>query len=781
MSPISKASRFLKPSSRSSWLESVINFILPLSFLLLPTFFFNLSWQGSSLDRLFFLVILTIIGLAAWLGKILSTGIVTWHWRKLDWLSLGALMAASVATFWSPAWRSSLFGGYGQPMRSLVFFWVLFFLYLLVVNNWSAKCRQWSWLAILISFSFITLYSTCQLFGLYVIPFDFTRVISFNPIGSLSNLAVFLGAALPFFLLAIGRSEYFCGRSCSHQGRLAWDIWLGLSALAAVVALVGLGSFTIWPVVIVGLLVVLVFGLGRLIKLTTVQLASTVSLLALSFILLVIGNFGGLKINLPSEVSLSKSFSWQIAKNSLAHRPILGSGLASFSSAFSSFKGADFNAASLWNLDFDLPSGWLTESLVVVGGLGSLLLLAVLVWGLILANRRLLTSSAELEAADLNLSIGLLASALVLLVGGFLLPVGNNLLLIFGLIWILLLVMTFDWPRRQPNWSWRSADRRASALWSAAVIVVAIGLLASLAYSGKLYLADVSAGRSIRLKNVDQQLNQMATAYRLAPWREMYGFGLAQLSWTKANEIASQSGQATGTAAVEAQTAARGYVQQAKQLLDQNAKSISRQPTILKTLASLYEMIGDADGAMLANDQLTKVDVNNPWPHAKMAQIKVVQAYQSSSKEDKEKLVNEALAGYQKALELKPNWAEAYYYRASLYQAIQKPVEATQDLAQAVNYSNGAANYSLSLAQLLNERAKTETDKASELRNQAQQILQSILAVDGNNVNALYVLAAVYRDGGQTEQAKQAVQSMLSKVQDSDKTVVEQQFADLLK
>ena len=309
---------------------------------------------------------------------------------------------------------------------------------------------------------------------------------------------------------------------------------------------------------------------------------------------------------------------------------------------------------------------------------------------------------------------------------------------------------------------------------------MAILLLASLAYGVKIYAADVLAAQSLKSQSTDQQMIAMSKAYNLAPWREMYGLGLAQLSWIKANELAEGAMAATGTSALEAQTAAQSYAQQAKAMLDQVSKLVNNQPASLKMVASLYEMIGDFEGAMAIHQRLIELDPNNPWSYAKLAQLKVTQAYQAQDKETKDKLVEEALNGYAKALELKPDWAEAYYYRAVLYQAIEKPIEATQDLVLAVNNSGGAVNYVLPLAQLLNERAKKETDLTTNLRTQAQQLVEGVLATDDSNVNALYVLAMIYRDSGQTDLARETVNNLLSKAQETDKPVIEQQFADLL-
>jgi len=434
----------------------------------------------------------------------------------------------------------------------------------------------------------------------------------------------------------------------------------------------------------------------------------------------------------------------------------------------------------LWNLDFDVPAGWLAESLVIVGGLGSLLIIIGLLLGLISAGRRLFSSKMELPTADLKLGISLWAAVIVMLAGGLFIPVGNNLLLFFGLLWVLLMVVTYNWPRRQAVIYWRKADERGSAIWTAGFIAVAILLLASLAYGVKIYAADVLAAQSLKSQSTDQQMIAMSKAYNLAPWREMYGLGLAQLSWIKANELAEGAMAATGTSALEAQTAAQSYAQQAKAMLDQVSKLVNNQPASLKMVASLYEMIGDFEGAMAIHQRLIELDPNNPWSYAKLAQLKVTQAYRAEDRETKDKLVEEALNGYAKALELKPDWAEAYYYRAVLYQAIEKPIEATQDLVLAVNNSGGAVNYVLPLAQLLNERAKKETDLTTNLRTQAQQLVEGVLATDDSNVNALYVLAMIYRDSGQTDLARETVNNLLSKAQETDKPVIEQQFADLL-
>ena len=71
MKPARKASRFWRRPSRSSWPETIIQVVIPAICLFLPGLFINLSWQGANLDRLYLLALLVIVGLAAWLAKVL--------------------------------------------------------------------------------------------------------------------------------------------------------------------------------------------------------------------------------------------------------------------------------------------------------------------------------------------------------------------------------------------------------------------------------------------------------------------------------------------------------------------------------------------------------------------------------------------------------------------------------------------------------------------------------------------------------------------------------------
>ena len=88
---MSTNSSLLRRTSKIAWPERVINLVLVLTFFILPLFFINISWQGASLDKLFILGFLVIVGWAVWLIKVIKDGTLIWHWRKLDWLALAIL------------------------------------------------------------------------------------------------------------------------------------------------------------------------------------------------------------------------------------------------------------------------------------------------------------------------------------------------------------------------------------------------------------------------------------------------------------------------------------------------------------------------------------------------------------------------------------------------------------------------------------------------------------------------------------------------------------------
>jgi tetratricopeptide (TPR) repeat protein len=94
-------------------------------------------------------------------------------------------------------------------------------------------------------------------------------------------------------------------------------------------------------------------------------------------------------------------------------------------------------------------------------------------------------------------------------------------------------------------------------------------------------------------------------------------------------------------------------------------------------LSLLYEQNGDQLNALKQSDFAIDIDPNRPEAHANSARLLYLISGQLPAKSAQQQYVAQALAGFSKAIELDPNYADAYFFRAVLYYG------ALQDLARA--------------------------------------------------------------------------------------------------
>jgi tetratricopeptide (TPR) repeat protein len=94
-------------------------------------------------------------------------------------------------------------------------------------------------------------------------------------------------------------------------------------------------------------------------------------------------------------------------------------------------------------------------------------------------------------------------------------------------------------------------------------------------------------------------------------------------------------------------------------------------------LSLLYEQNGDQFNALKQSDSAIDIDPNRPEAHANSARLLYLISGQLPSKSAQQQYVAQALAGFTKAIELDPNYADSYFFRAVLYYG------ALQDFARA--------------------------------------------------------------------------------------------------
>lgn len=95
-------------------------------------------------------------------------------------------------------------------------------------------------------------------------------------------------------------------------------------------------------------------------------------------------------------------------------------------------------------------------------------------------------------------------------------------------------------------------------------------------------------------------------------------------------------------------------------------------------LSRAYEENGDLANALKQSDAAITIDASRPEGHANAARLLYLASAQVPSKDAQAQLVAQALAGFDEAIAVGPDYADAYYFRSVLYAA-------TGDFARSQN------------------------------------------------------------------------------------------------
>ena len=799
-------------------IDFIITAVITLIFFLCPIFFTGLAAQGMGFEKMTLFYFLVLLGVVAWVTKGVIVGELNLKRTPLDWPILATVALYSVSTIFSVNTRDSLIGAYGSPAKGLFAVVVFALFYYLLVNNITIARIKIFFAALLSSAFLLSVFSFLQLRGIFILPLEVTKNISFNPLGSLSGLTMYLVIILP--LLVVGAAQL--REIFPDAGRLKVIIGralIGASILASVIVLAILNGFTFWPVAIVGIVIVLMFFLSKIIRVSTNNLLIPLGVFLTLIIFLVLGNFQIMNRNLPAEVSLSRKASWDITKASLRENTFFGSGPSTFYYGFAKHKSPDFNATPLWNVRFDSASGALFELAATVGILGAA---SVVVLGLIALSIIFLTLIKTEEKRANSILLGLFASFVTAALYALLFSQNNSLILMTIVISILTLgaaLAMYPESFRTLKLSFRSSAKYALAL-AAIFLGVSAGVVVLFTMGLKMYIADTIANRAVAAENLDTRVEMLNRATQLAPYQDSYFLTLANSYMALANREA-MGGQD--------QTVLQNNLSLA---IDSGRRAANLAPNKAgneEALALIYENAsfytrGALEWAETLYNNVAALDPQNPTPHLRIALINMARSNAETDPGEKDFYINEAIKKYDEALAKKNDLAAAYYGKAIAYERLNNLDQAIEDLKRANLSSLGNIDYRFELGRLLFNRGVTDprlTQTASqqiaereivpagpdeegaepaeaisveptaptgqvsnrnEDLNTAEQIFLSIILSNQNHANARYSLAVLYDKVGEAENARTMVESLLEMLTDeATKQVVRDQFANVLR
>ncbi|MDO9399439.1 MAG: hypothetical protein Q7T79_02020 [bacterium] len=791
--------------------DVIIGGILMLIFFLCPLFFTGLTAQAVGFEKMTLFYFLVLLGVVVWATKGIVGGELNLKRTPLDIPILALLVTFIISTILSVNSQISLVGSYENSAKSLIAVIIYILFYYLLVNNIDIKKIKLIFWSLIASASLITIYSLLQIFGLFVLPFSFTKVANFNPLGTVGGLTTFLTIVLPLFVVGATQLKEI---HPNFNNKIICNIVKGVLialTLISLFTLVMLNGFTFWSAAIVGIVIVLMFFLSKVIKIFNSNIIIPVIVFALLIIFLVLGNFNIVNLNLPTEVGLSRLSSWQIAKSSIVKDPFFGSGLSTFDYSFSHYKNANFNNSLLWNVRFDSSAGILFELMSTVGGLGTLAFVLIVLIALSISFISLIKNSAiKNNTSDLqSILLALFASFVTIIVLALLFSLSSSLILISVIIATLTIsVSIVTYPERFQDISltFRASPKYALAL-AAIFLTISAGVVILFTTGVKMYLADVYAMKSVKTTNLDQKINYLTKSAQLAPYRDIYYISLANNYMARANQ------EATGE---KNQSIIEGALSSA---IDNGKKAVEIAPNSVvnnEALALIYENAsfytrGAWEWAENLYKKTAELEPNSPVPYLRIALINMARANAETDKDEQANYINEAIKKYDEAIAKKNDFDAAYYGKGVAYEKLGKLDDAIEQLKKAVIVTKSNVNYRFELGRMFFNRGVSKPsleqnavaditkgyNKEGDLSvkpdqaiggavvmnddlKSSEQLLLSIIQVYPSHVNAIYSLALLYQKVGDIASAKTMISSLFANLTDQTSIdAVKQQFVGL--
>lgn len=777
-----------KEEKINKYLDWLINSSIFLIFFLTPLFFLGIAPAGIGFEKIMLIFFLAIIGLSAWLVKGILKGEIIFSRTPLDLPAIIIFIVFALATIFSINPKESFLGSYGNPVKGLAAITLFILVYYLVINNLNEKKLKIWLYGLVASSSLLIIYSILQIFGIYIIPLSFAKNQSFNPIGSLSSLMAIGAAALPLFVIFSSQSKELFVELKSNKYK-AIKYLLFASSILNLVILVVLKGFVFWPAVVVSAILILMFFLAKIVEVKRVNLLFPFIVFIIAVIFLVAGSFIKINLNLPAEVSINKSASWNVAKNSLKEFPLLGSGPATFDYGFLKYKSVDFNNSPLWNMRPESASGVFFESLATVGLLGALALIYAF-WKIFSFSFHSIMYSTQ---KNLRLIlIALFSSTASLFIISILTTLNSSVLIIFSLLLILMSATTILLNQEKIKTlqlSIKYSPKYALAL-AIILLIKAVAIIIIFSFGIRMALGEYYAGNSYNKSNIEERIISLNKAIALAPYQDNYYLVQANNYIAMANKMYLDGKNETDVANILDLA-----IQTGKRTLKLSpAKAINYE-----LLAFTYESASSfIDGASAEAEKLYKkeseLDPNNPFPYLRMGYIKINNFYSENDEKKKQEYLDEALNKFNEALAKKADYDKAYYAKAAVYELMNRLDQAIGEMEKAIASAQDNVDYQFELGRLYYnkgieqasaggvEKTDKELVKRNDDINRAQEIFNSIIASYPDYANAHNSLVILYQKVGEIDNAKKQLNALLNLISDEkQKEAIKKQYPELTK
>lgn len=718
-------------------LDKITKISLYLLVFLLPLWF--LPWTSNVLDfnKQALLVFLVFLSLFSWLLKSLIEGKISLNVSRFNIPVIIFLLISGIGTFVS-TYRYASFWGWPLNITSSFLTTLSFaLLYFLLVNIFQKREVFWLLFLLVLSSFLVALFGSLQLFGKFLLPFDFARLASFNTIGTVNSLGIFLAALLPLVLTFFFISKRFI------------RFLLGIFTLLVLGTLFIVNFWVAWLLLLIGSTVVLVFGISRRENFKS-------SWLTLPMVFLVVAIFFGVvRLGIPGlpttplEISPSQRTSFNIVRRALKEKPLLGSGPGTFVYNYSKFKPETINQTVFWSVRFSAGASDILDKLVSTGILGFVSFLGILGVFLALALKGLIKRKKKkkqkeksvpiksvpkkTQLYDWILSLGIFASWLSIMGGMFLYPA--NICLRF-LFWVLSSCFIILIDSRMKSWVLETSSVTSTLISFLFILILIMGL-GLFFMEGQRYVAEIRYQQGIRAWQRGD--NTEATRYLSSAishtggaqdnyWQALSQIYLAMIREQLEKEASPEVISQAITPLVQ------NSINSAKTATDaapQNVANWIVRGFVYRQLINVIE--GVDKWAITSYKQALLLEPVNPHIHTELGRVYLTKGEIEKSKEQ-----------FQRALELKSDYSPARFQIANIYVIEDKIEEAIKEMEDVKRENPLDIGVSFQLGFLYYSDEKFEKAKAE---------FERAISLNINYSNARYFLGLIYDKEGKKMEA----------------------------
>lgn len=729
---------------------------------LFPLFFLPFNASILEVNKQLLLTVFAAVLLAVWLGRTIAQG--RFEFKK-SFLNVGVvlfLVFYLVGSLLSKNVYQAFVGFGGNIAESFSTVLSLAVMFFIVANTLKNKGEiLHAVFALTLSGMLAGVLAILQLAGKFLLPWDFARAVSFNTVGSVNALEIFLAG-----LLALSSVLFVA----SGVGR-ARQIFYGVAAAFFLFMALSINFGNVWWALLLASMLTISLGIINREQMNQTRLILPMVVLAFAILMLLIKPTFFSWSSVPAEISPSFSATMDIDKAVLKDKLFFGSGPASFAYDYGLHRSAALNQTDFWNVRFNQGLSKIFSQPSTLGLAGSITWLILVVAFAVYGFWKLVRKRGEMWV----LSLGLYSGWLVLAFLQFLYP--TNLAL-ENAFWVMLALSLLSLkilggpstalPQRTSLNETRDKSGQVGAEDEAAaaadsvvmtfernsplasilsfVFVVVLVLTISVLYLGGTYWwADVLYQRGLQAasKNSDLEGSSVAIsrAVMLNPYNDLYLRTLSQAALLRVDqEFAKPQSKERDQRIQDFIATAVNLAKRSTELAPLNSDNWVQGAVIYR---SVMPYLGGADQwAASFYQEATKLEPKNPFYYWELGRTYVLAAdlLGPSVGQDKEKQVKvdnylaRAVDAFKESVAVKPDYASAVFDLAMAYERQGKTEEAIKGVvdAQAMRPTDVGVTFQLGLLYY----------KLADWANAKAQFERAV-SLDANYANARYFLGLV--------------------------------------